>query len=126
LPVSALFPGLENVTTALMHLSGMDIFAAGTIVIGASRIVLVLSLFLLFESAAQSISHSRLGWLTSRSESPSIDTDPSLRASRIAGIATVLYLVHPNSIYFNGMYKYESMALAFAALALYTMVHRQR
>jgi hypothetical protein len=46
LPVSPFFPGLENVTMALISVSGLSIFAAGALVIGIARVLFALGLFL--------------------------------------------------------------------------------
>src|SRR5665213_2915969 len=47
LPVSAHFPGMEIVTTQLGKLSGLSVFASGTIIAGASHVVLTGLVFLL-------------------------------------------------------------------------------
>lgn len=96
LPVSPLYPGLEIVTVAVADLSGLSIFAAGIVVIGVSLLVLVLSLYLAYTVVSGS--------------------------SRLAGIAALIYTANPNFLFFDGQFSYESMALAFVALALYALV----
>ncbi|MCA1725635.1 MAG: hypothetical protein LC748_15565, partial [Thermomicrobia bacterium] len=100
LPVSPLYPGLENVTSALVSLSGISIFHAGVIVLAISRVVFVIALFLLFEEISAS--------------------------PRVAGIATLLYMTNPNFLFFDAQFIYESLALPFAVLVLYAVVRSVR
>ena len=100
LPVSAFFPGLAVVSTALISLGGLTIFSAGVLVVGVARLVLVLALFLFYE------------WVS--------------RSERVAGIATLFYMANPNFLFFGAEYSYESLALAFAALALFAGARRAR
>lgn len=95
LPVSSLYPGMEIVTSALVRLSGLSIFAAGAIVAGVARFVLILALFLFYERATGRV--------------------------RVAGLATALHMAHPNFLYFNAAFKYETLSLAFAAFALWAL-----
>jgi len=92
LTVSPLYPGMEIVTAALMQLGGMAIYPAGTLVVGAGRLVLVLGLYLVFEHF---------------SESP-----------RIGSIAAIMYAANSNFIFFDSQYSYESLALPLLVLAL--------
>lgn len=123
LPVSALFPALENVTVAFMELTGLSMFTSGLIVVGASRVVLILALFLIFEAVSNSFTRNTI--------KPAIVSEsgvmrwPIGQSARVAGVATALYLVHPNFLFFNGMYKYETLALPFAGVVIYAMVRRQ-
>lgn len=98
LRVSPLYPGLENVTAALVSLTGLSIFEAGLLVVGAARLLLCSVLFLLYER----VSHS----------------------PRIAGIAALLYMANPNFIFFGGMFAYESLALPIASLVVLTLAWR--
>jgi hypothetical protein len=98
LPVSSLYPGMEVATDALVKLSGLTIFQAGLIVIGVARLVVVLALFLFVEQI--------------------------VRSPRIAGIACLVYMGEPNFLFFNGLFKYESLALAYAMLVLFALVRR--
>ena len=47
--VSAFFPGLEIITSALVSVGGLSIEAAGLVVIGVARIVAALAIYLLYE-----------------------------------------------------------------------------
>jgi len=88
----AYYPGLEEVTNALSSISGLGPTAAGFIVVGVARVILVLALFRLFEAASGS--------------------------AHVAGIAVLLYAANPNFVYFDGQVAYESLALPLAAAAL--------
>ncbi|MEO8392894.1 MAG: hypothetical protein ABI700_07865, partial [Chloroflexota bacterium] len=98
--VSPLYPGLHLATAAFAQITGFGIFTSGVIVLALGRIVLVGSLFLLFETA---------------SDSP-----------RAAGICTLLYMTTPNFIFFMSQFAYESLALPLAALVIYTVSQRFR
>lgn len=99
LPISARYPALELVTVALTSLTGLPPFEAGVVVIGVARLVFVLALCLFFEQISGS--------------------------PQVAGLATVLYMGNPNFLFFNAMFKYESLALSFGAVVLYTLARRQ-
>lgn len=99
LPVSPLYPGLENVTSALASISGLSIFLSGLLVVGVARAVLLLSLFLFLEN----VSHS----------------------SRIAALGAFFYCLNFSFLFFDAQFSYESLALPLTALVLY-MVARSR
>jgi hypothetical protein len=96
--VSALYPGLEIITTALVNLSGLSIFETSVILLGLSRLILVFSLFGLYEQISGS--------------------------ARVAGIAALLYMANPNFVLFGAQFAYESLSLPLAALVLYTAACR--
>ena len=100
LPSSALYPGLEMVTGALVKLSGLPYFTAGIIILGAGRIVLLLSFYLIFKELS--------------------------RSGRLAGIATLVYMTNPNFVFFDADFSYESLALPLAGLLLFVIVRRQQ
>jgi len=93
LPVSPLYPGFENVTASLAGVSGISIYVAGILVVGASRIVLMLALYLFYEQIGGS--------------------------QRLAGIAVLLYATNSGFVFFDAQFSYESMALPLAVFALY-------
>ena len=95
-----LYPGLENVTTALVNLGGLSIFGAGVVALGVARLVLVLALYLFYEQVG--------------------------RSARVAGIAALLYMTNPNFLFFDAQFAYESLALPLTALALFAAVRRGR
>jgi hypothetical protein len=98
LPVSALYPGLENITVALAELSGLSLFAAGLLVLGAARLVGMLALFLFYEQVGGS--------------------------ARLAGIAALLYVANSNFLFFDAQFAYESLALPLTLLVLYAAARR--
>ena len=86
------YPGLEAITAALTHLTGMRIFLSGTIVIGIARVALIAALFFFFERA--------------------------LGSARSAGIAIAIYACNPSFLYFDSQFGYESLALVIGAAIL--------
>jgi hypothetical protein len=100
LPVSPLYPALEIVTSAISSMSGLSIFGAGILVVGVARLILVLSLYLLYRQVSGS--------------------------PRVAGLGVLLYMGSPNYLYFDAQFAYESLALPFAALVLAAVASRTR
>lgn len=100
LPVSPFYPGLEIVTNALASLSGLDTFTSGLIVIGFARLLMLLSLFALYEQL--------------------------LKSSRMAGIAVMIYMANPHFLLFDAQYAYESLALPLALFILFVLSPLQR
>ncbi len=87
------YPGLESSAAALASLSGLSTFAAGLLIVGAARVVIMLALFLLFEILSGS--------------------------ARIAGVASLLYMATPNFLFWSAQFSYESLALPLALVVLY-------
>jgi hypothetical protein len=85
LDVTPSFPGLEGATSALMKLTGVSSFVAGVVLIGAARLVLIASLFLLFHRVSGS--------------------------ARIAGLGAAIYTGNFNFLYWGAQFSYESLAL---------------
>jgi len=100
LPVSPFYPGLEIVTNALASLSGLDTFTSGLIVIGFARLLMLLSLFALYEQL--------------------------MKSSRMAGIAVMIYMANPHFLLFDAQYAYESLALPLALFVLFVLSPLQR
>jgi len=96
LPVSPLYPGLETITGSFASMSGLSIFTSGLIVIGAARLLFVLSLFLVYERVTGSAS--------------------------IASISSVIYMTNPNFIFFDAQFAYESLALPLSIFAVYVLL----
>ncbi|MGR9245118.1 hypothetical protein [Rhizobium leguminosarum] len=92
LPVSPLYPGLELITSALVNLSGLSVFAAGLIVLAAARMMMMLTLFLLFEKITDS--------------------------ARIASIACLIYMGSSTFLLFDVHYSYESLAIPMLVAVL--------
>ena len=96
LPVSSLYPGLELVTTAFAALSGLSVFPAGLVVIGAARLVFVSALYLVLRRVSGS--------------------------PRIGSLGVLVY-TNSDFVFFDAQFSYESMALALAAMAMLADVH---
>jgi len=100
LPVSPSYPGLEIVTSALASLSGLDTFTSGLIVIGFARLLMLLSLFALYEQI--------------------------MKSSRMAGIAVMIYMANPHFLLFDAQYAYESLALPLALFVMFVLSPHQK
>jgi hypothetical protein len=92
LPISPHYPGLEEVTAALVSITGLSVFAAGLIVAGVAHLLFVLVLYLLFHRIS--------------------------RSHRIAGVAVLFYVSNPLFQSFDSMFVYQTLALAFFGLTL--------
>ena len=92
LPVGTYFPGLEEVTSALISATGLSIFQAGLIVAGVAHLLYILFLYLAFVVA--------------------------IRSHRIAGIAMLVYFSAPSLTSFNSMFIYETLGLAFLGMCI--------
>src|SRR6266699_1386203 len=95
LPVGPYYSGLEIVTNTLSTISGLSTFQAGILVISAARLLMILSLFLLYEQVTKS--------------------------SRMAGIATIIYMTNPHFLFFDAAFSYETLALPLATFMLYIL-----
>jgi len=100
LSISPLYPGLELATHALVTLGGLSIFQAGLVVIGAARLMLSLAVYLFLEQVSGSV--------------------------RVAGLASLFYTAHPQFLFFNAQYAYQSLALSLALLTLWLLLRRQQ
>lgn len=98
LPTSATFPGLEIATSALVTLTGLSPFAAGVLVLGVLRVVIVLAVFLFIERVSASM--------------------------RLAGLAALVYMANPAFVFFDAQFSYEGMALAFSFVVLAAVAAR--
>jgi hypothetical protein len=98
-PTTAFYPGLPTVTSTLSSLSGLSVFSAGLLVIGAARLILFLALYLLFEQVSGS--------------------------ARAAGLATVFYMANPNFLYWTAEYAYEPLALPLLIFVLLMVAKKE-
>lgn len=96
LPVSPYYPGLELVTNAISTTTGLSTIYASVIVINIAHLLMVLSLFLLYEQITSS--------------------------SRMASIAVLIYMTNSHFIFFDTIYNYETLALPLALFMLYILV----
>jgi hypothetical protein len=92
LPIGTYYPGLEEVTSALISATGLSVFQAGLIVAGVAHLAFILFLYLAFVAA--------------------------IRSHRIAGIAILVYSSAPSLTSFNSMFIYETLALPFLGMAI--------
>ena len=92
LPATPAYPGLEAPTAALSALTGMSTFASGLLIIAVARLIMMLALYLLYETVTGS--------------------------GRVAGLAAALYAASPHYLFFIADFSYESLALPIAILAL--------
>src|SRR5947209_2248680 len=95
LPVSPYYPGLEIVTNALSTMGGLNTFSAGSVVIAAARLLMILTLYLFYEQVTMS--------------------------SRMAGIATMIYMTNPHFLFFDAIFSYETLALPIATFLLFIL-----
>jgi hypothetical protein len=96
LPVTPSYPGLESVTAAIASTTGLSTFVAGLLLIGVSRLVFTLALYLLYEAITDS--------------------------PRVAGIAAALYVASPHYLFFTAQFAYESLALPLFVMAVFAVV----
>ncbi|HEY0933444.1 MAG TPA: DUF6541 family protein, partial [Trebonia sp.] len=92
LPIGTHYPGIEEVTSALISATGLPVFEAGLIVAGIAHLLFILFLYLAFCVA--------------------------IRSHRIAGIALLIYYGAPALTSFNSMFVYETLALAFLGMCM--------
>lgn len=98
LPVSPYYPGLEIVTTALVNLTGLSIFQAGSVVVFAARWIMISSLFMILFMLSGS--------------------------ARAAGIGTLVYMGSSTFVFFDSQFAYESLSLPLTALVLWLVLKR--
>src|SRR3984957_18988726 len=92
LPIGTHYPGIEEVTSALVSATGLSVFEAGLIVAGIAHLLFICFLYLTFCVA--------------------------LRSHRIAGIAVLIYFAAPSLTSFTSMFVYETLALAFLGMCI--------
>lgn len=90
LQVGPSYLALEIVTTAIADLSGLSIFAAGTLLLAVLKGTFVTALFLFYEKITGS--------------------------ARIAAIGCLVYMGCSTFVLFESMFSYESLGLVFCAL----------
>ena len=92
LPISPDYPGIEVVTSALISLTGLGVFAAGLIVAGLAHLVFTTALYKLFRQVGGT--------------------------PQIGLAAVTCYATNPHYQVFDAIFGYQTLALAFFALAL--------
>jgi hypothetical protein len=94
------YPGLEVTTSAIEQLTGMPVHAAATVLLLLLRVVMTLGLIQIF----QRISGSML----------------------ISTLATLLYTLNPQYVFFNSEFSYQTIALPLCFFAIYVFAIRDR
>lgn len=97
--VTARYPGLPIITSTLVSLSGISTFTAGILVIGATRLILFLALFLLYEQVS--------------------------RSAHVASLAVLIYMANPNFLFWTAEYAYEPLAHPLVILVLLAVAKRE-
>jgi hypothetical protein len=92
LPIGTHYPGIEEVTSALISATGLSVFEAGLVVAGVAHLLFICFLYVAFCVA--------------------------IRSHRIAGIALLIYFSAPALTSFNSMFVYETLALAFLGFCI--------
>jgi hypothetical protein len=98
LPISTLYPGMQDLASAVISETGMSVFAGAVVLIGAARLLFVLSLYFLFEQI----------------------TD----VPRVARIGALIYLCSPNSLFWSAQFAYESVALPLGVFIIFAIAYR--
>jgi hypothetical protein len=99
LKVTPYYPGLEGATSALMQITGLSSYAAGTIVVGAARLTLVAALFFLFLQVSGS--------------------------ARTAGLGAAIYAGNFNFLFWGAQFSYESLALPLLLVVMMGLAVRE-
>lgn len=100
LPLSPLYPGLEIITTALVHLSGLDLVTAALVVVGFAKLLFILALFLLYEHVSKS--------------------------TYVAALGALIAMTNPHFLVFSSSFAYQSVALPLAVLTLLLLAKLSR
>lgn len=96
LAISPYYPGLELETLAVKWLTGLPAMASQIVVVGVSRVVLTIVLFLLIERLT--------------------------RSDRAAGVGVLLYMASTQFWFFNAQYSYQSVAITYAVATVWLLV----
>ena len=100
LPEASYYPGLEIVTNALQHATGLSLHSAACIVIALATIIATLSLVLLMRRITGSMT--------------------------AACLVALVYTCNQENLYFNTDYSYASMALPLAFFCIYVFTLRSK
>jgi hypothetical protein len=92
LPLSPFYPGLEIITTALVNVTGLHVVTAGLMVVGASKVLFILALYLFYEHVS--------------------------RSAYVASLGALVAMTNPHFLIFSSSFAYQSLALPLAVLAL--------
>ncbi len=92
LPISPHYPGLEEVTSAFVSVTGLPVFTSGVIIAGTAHLLFVYLLYLLFRGISGSY--------------------------RVAGVGVLCYASNSHFASFDSMFIYQTLALPFLGLSL--------
>ncbi|MBS1882626.1 MAG: hypothetical protein JSS97_06680 [Actinobacteria bacterium] len=99
LKVTPYYPGFEGATSALVKVTGLSTYAAGTVLVGIARLTLIGGLFLLFERVGGS--------------------------ARTAGLAAAIYTTNFNFLFWGAQFSYESLALPLLVIVMLMVAERE-
>ncbi len=99
LEVTRYYPGLEGAVSSLVSLTGLSAFPCGVVLIGVARLVLIASLFLLFQRVGGS--------------------------ARLAGLGVAIYAGNYNFLFWGAQFSYESLALPLLVMVLMALAERE-
>ena len=94
LPIGATYQGLEILTTGIVNLTGLSLFAAAMLLLIVLKGTFITSMFLFFEKL--------------------------LGSARMAAIACLVYMGCTSYVLFDSMFSYESLGIVFCALIFAT------
>jgi hypothetical protein len=100
LPISPQYPGLEEVTSALSSVTGLSPFICGIVIAGLAHLLFVCLLYLLFREIG--------------------------RSHRLAAVAIAFYATNSHFQYFDSIFGYQTLALAFLALCLFATMRASK
>ena len=92
LPISPHYPGLEEVTSAFVSVTGLSVFVSGLIIAGVAHLLFAYVLYLLFRGISGSY--------------------------RAAGVAVLCYASNSHFASFDSMFIYQTLALPFLGITL--------
>jgi hypothetical protein len=90
LPIGPIYPALEILTTAIADVTGLPLFAAGTLLLAVLKGTLVVALFLFYERI--------------------------IGSARISAIACLVYMGGSTFVLFEAMFSYESLGVVLCVL----------
>ena len=100
IPIIARYPGMHAATAALVHVTGLTIWQAATVLLILCHVALVLGLAVLAQSLGLN--------------------------NRTAAVVAVLYSLNSSFLYFDTQYAYESVAISLAVWTLIAYVRAIR
>jgi hypothetical protein len=100
LPEASYYPGMEIVTTALQHATGLSLHMAGCVVLALAFVISTLALIQIMRRITGSVT--------------------------AACLAALIYLCNQETLYFNTSFSYASLAMPMAFFCIYVFSIRSR